>query len=98
MRPMAFVGDPVRRLGAIPIERREYAREVAPEILGRVEIMRLDVGVERVDPHAERQVALELGGRAREHQVAALLGLPPQLGQQPGLADARLAFDRDACR
>ena len=61
-----------------------------------VRIARGDVGVQRVHPHAERHVLLELRGGARQHQVAALLRPSPQLGEQAGLADARLALHGQA--
>ena len=47
--------------------------------------------VERVDEDRERHVALELGRRAVEHQVAARIGPRAELGEQSRLADARLA-------
>ena len=56
---------------------------------------RLDVGVEGVDHHAEGQLLLELGGPALQHQAAAALGPPDELGQHVGLADPRLAAEED---
>ena len=58
----------------------------------------LDVLVERVDEHPERQVALELGRAAREHDVAALVRAGGELGQQPRLADPRLADQLERSR
>ena len=55
-----------------------------------------DVRVEGLDPHAVGLVALELGGRAGEHDAARVARPGAQLGQQPRLADARLALDRQA--
>ena len=55
--------------------------------------------VERVDPDRERQLALELGAAAGEHEVpAARRARSAQLGQQPRLADPRLAPHDDAAR
>ena len=91
---------PLRSRRRRPSQRREDLAELGDELgvpaVLEVELLRGDVGVERVDPDAERQVALELGRRAGEHEVAALLGAAAQLGEQPRLADARLALDRDA--
>ncbi len=52
-----------------------------------------DVGVEGVDDDPERQLLLELGGAALQHQAAPGLGPAHQLAQHVGLADARLAAD-----
>ena len=102
MSPMAFVDQPAGSRRAVAVERRQHAGQVVEklgiEVLARVEVLGGDIGVEGVDPDPERKIALELRGRAREHHVAALLGLPPQLGQQPGLADPRFALDRQARR
>ena len=53
----------------------------------------LEVLVERVDEDPVRQVALELRGATEEHEPAAVLGAPPELGEQRGLADPRVARD-----
>ncbi len=97
---VALVGEAVARR---PLRRRrarqdaaELARQLgAPRRVG-AQLLRGDVGVERVDPDAERQVALELGRRAAEHEVPALLGAFAQLAEQARLADPGLALDRDA--
>jgi hypothetical protein len=60
------------------------------------ERLRHDIRVERVDEHAERQLALELGAGARQHDVTALVGAHTQLGQQPRLAYPWLSLDADA--
>jgi hypothetical protein len=96
VRPEALVGDGGRRAGA---ERREdraqvVERDRVPAGRGG-ELSRGDVRVERVDPDAEREVALELRSRPAEDDVAAPVGPRPQLGQQARLADPRLALDRD---
>ena len=62
------------------------------------EVLRDHIRVEGVDPDAERHLALELGGSAREHDVAALLGARAELCEQARLADARLAFQSDVGR
>ena len=49
--------------------------------------------LERVDDRHERDVVLELGRAALEHDEALRRGALAQLGQQPRLADARLAAD-----
>jgi hypothetical protein len=54
--------------------------------------------VERIDEDRERQVALELGGRAREDEVVSGIGANRQLGQEARLADARLADEQDRGR
>ena len=72
-------------------ERRQHPGEVAV-----LELLRGGVRIERVDPHAIRPVALELGARADEHDVAVRHRAGAQFGQQSRLADARLALDRDA--
>ena len=57
-----------------------------------------DVIVERVDPDAERQLALELGAAAREDEVPALLAALRELLEQACLADPRFAAQRDEGR
>jgi hypothetical protein len=58
--------------------------------------MRADVGVERIDPDAVGEVALEFRSRAREDEVALRLGPFAQLAQQARLADPRVAGDGQA--
>ena len=102
MRSVALVGD--RSAGAVAARPHgrddlgELVHELGAPRLVEVELLRGDVRIERVDPDAERQVALELRRRAGEHEEAALLGAAAQLGEQVRLADARLALDRDAGR
>ena len=100
MRAMALVAE---RRGGRPVpdsKRRQDPRDVGQELgvraRARCEFLRGDVGVQRLDPHAVGQVALELGGGAGEDEMAALFRPAAQLGEQPGLADARLALDREA--
>ena len=65
------------RLGAVR-ERWEHAAEVAEQLLVErvpaARLERLEVLVERVHEHPERQLALELGRAAREHEVALAVG------------------------
>ena len=103
MNPMAFVDQPAGTVAPSRLSdgstRPRSSRSWGIEVLARVESsLGSDIGVEGVDPDPEREIALELRGRAREHHIAALVGLPPQLGQQPGLADPRFALDRQARR
>ena len=83
MHAMAFVGQSPGARRAVALERRQHARQIAEglgfEVVAHVEFLGGDVGVQGVDPDTERQIALELGGRPGEHQVAALLGLPAEL-------------------
>ena len=76
-------------------QRREDRRELGHQALVQRPqergLQRAQVVVERVDDQPERDVALELGGAALEHQVAPVLALAAKLREQPGFADARLA-------
>ena len=100
MGAMALVAE--RRCGRpVPgLKRRQDPGGVEHEVRFaagvRRELLRGDVGVQRLDPDAVGQVAFELGGGTREDEMAAVLRPPAQLGKQPGLADARLALDREA--
>jgi hypothetical protein len=58
----------------------------------------LDVVVERVDEHPEREVAIEVRARASQDDVAARLGASSELGKQPRLADAGLPDDLHRAR
>ncbi len=87
---MAAVAGPPRRA-----ERGQRDGEVRHQ-LGVAQLLGRDVRVERFDPDAVGEVALELRGGAREHDVAPVVRAPAQLGEQPCLADPRLALDRDA--
>jgi hypothetical protein len=69
---------------------REPLQPVTAETCGEV--------VQRVDPDAERELALELHAAAGEHQVPARLGLLDERGEQPRLADPGLACDREPTR
>ena len=79
-------------------DRRQLVALVGGQALEGVGVERLEVGVEGVDDQAERQLALELGGAALEHEAAARLGASNQLAQQVGLADPRLAAEDDEPR
>ena len=78
------------------VHRRQQARELGVEVRAEPQLVRADVGVERVDPDAVGEVALELGGGAREDEVALRLGPLAQLAQEPRLADPRVAGDGQA--
>ena len=69
---------------------RELRRVAALEPLG---VERAQVLVEGVHEDPVREIALELGGASREDEPLALLASRRQLGQEPRLADARLAGD-----
>ena len=75
----------------VAAHRRQHAGEVAI-----LELLRGDVGVQRVDPDAVGPVALELGARAGEDHVAARLSPRAELGEHARLADPRLPLDRHA--
>ena len=78
-------------------QRGQHERELRPHVLVHaVQAARLEAAhvlVERIDEHAERQVALELGCAAREHEPAARVGSGAQLLEQRRLPDPRLADD-----
>ena len=101
MGPVALVRD--GRRGAVgSLQRREHLGELGAQLLipGLVlgEVLRDHVRVEGIDPDAERHLALELGGSAREHDVAALLGARAELSKEARLADARLPLQSDVSR
>ncbi len=80
-------------------QRREHLSELTPDVVvepaepARLEA--LQVLVERVDEHPERQVTLELGGRARQHKQATLVHPGRQLCEEACLADSRLPDELD---
>jgi hypothetical protein len=51
----------------------------------------LEVFVERIDEHRERQVPLELRRGSREYELAQRIGASRKLGEETGLADPRFA-------
>jgi hypothetical protein len=71
VRAVALVRDRSAAVGAT--QRRQDAAQLARQVGVPALPLRRDVVVERVDEHAVRQLALELGGGAGEHQVAAPL-------------------------
>ena len=71
-------------------------RQLGVPALALVEALRDDVRVQGVNPDAERQLALELGGGAGKHHVPASLRALLKLLEQASLADAGLAFERQA--
>ena len=79
------------------LERREDAREVG-ERLGLEGIQPpllqcLEVLVERVDEHPERQVRLQLRAAAGEHDVAERVAAAGKLAEQARLPHSRLAAE-----
>ena len=87
-RPPAATGTPARA--------RRTPRSPSSSI--RRGSSALDVLVQRVHEEPERQLALELRRAAREHQPAAPVGAARQLGEQPRLADPRLALELERSR
>ena len=83
-------------------KRREDPRELRPHLLGEVaeatRLGALHVLVERLDEHPEGDVALEVRGRAPEHDVPARVGASGDLGQEPRLADPGGAHHLDGAR
>ena len=75
----------MREFGAdVVVDRSEHRRIEASEVL-----------VERVDEDPERHVTLELGARAREHQMTALFGALGELRQHARLPDPGLPYQRE---
>jgi hypothetical protein len=76
-------------------KRREDSAELVAQLplrqLQESGVERRQVGVERVDNRRERHLALELGRRSAEHQVAARGSRLAELVEEAGLADPRLA-------
>ena len=83
-------------LGAVGarLQRREHSGEIRERLgLERADpalVESLEVFVERVDEHPERQVGLQLRRAAGEHDVAEGVGAVRQLGEQPRLPHAGL--------
>jgi hypothetical protein len=69
--------------------------DIVVERLPTTWLQSLDVLIQRVHEHPERQVPFELGGKAREHELIAVVGTGGQLGKQSGLADAGFAHQLD---
>jgi hypothetical protein len=76
---------------------RELRTRVAVEELQAARIKPLQVLIECVHEHPERQVPLQLRPAARKHEVTAVLGALSKLGKQARLADTGLPhqLDRD---
>jgi len=94
VRAIAVVGHG----GAVPgrLHRREQARELGVEVRPEPQLVRPDVGVEGIDPDAVGEIALELGGGAREDEEPLRLGPVAQLAQEAGLADPGVPGDGEA--
>ena len=85
-------GDAVER-GERGQRRRQRARLGEAEQRQPAVAQLAQVRVQRLGPDGVRQVVLELRRRRAEHQAAGRRGALRQLGQQPRLADPRLAVD-----
>ena len=99
-RAVRAVALALQGLSPVAPERRqggehagELGEHVVAEALEPAWLQALDVRVDRVDEHAEGQVALELRGRAGQDEMALVVGAPRQLGEQVGLADPGRADD-----
>src|SRR6266404_6845491 len=81
-------------------ERREDVRELRSHVfLEPVEttwIETLQVIVEGIDEDRERQIPLELRTRAGQHEQVACIAALSKLGEQPALADPRLAGELES--
>jgi hypothetical protein len=77
-----------------PLKGRKHASELRHalriQLLPRTLYEQPEVSVERIDEQATREIALELGGAATQHQPAGPVWLPHSL-EQRGLANSRLA-------
>jgi len=73
---------------------RELAADVVIEGLEATRRKPLDVLVERVDEHPERQIALELRCRPAENEVPTRIGPDRKLREETRLADAWLTHER----
>jgi hypothetical protein len=75
-------------------QRRQDTRELCPHVgveqREPLPLQALDVLVKRVDEHPERQVALQLRGRAGQHEAIPGVCTRGELGEQAGLADTGL--------
>ena len=95
--PETLVLEPAGQRRSVPgrgKHPRQLAEPVADEQLEPLTAERRGLLVERVDPDAERQRALELRAATEQHDVAASPGARGQLAQQARLAGAGLAADR----
>jgi hypothetical protein len=85
--------------GARLAQRREDRGQLRDPLprhsLERPRVERGEIVVAGVQKDPERELALELGAAAVEDEPAASIGLNRELVQQPGLADAGLAADRE---
>ena len=102
MGPVALVGQRYRRRDLLIRRRGEDASEL-PEPLTEHPAQPIgaeprDVIVERVDPHAEGHLPLELGPAAGEDEVSAFLAAFRDLLEQACLADPRFAAQGDEGR
>jgi hypothetical protein len=77
---------------------RELSEHVVVEEVEASRLEPLEVLVERVHEHPERQIEFELRRGSREDQVPAGLGASAELGEQARLPDARLSGQDDSRR
>ena len=93
---------PARAAFRLPGQRREDLGELPRDVfVKRPEhdrLERAEVVVERVDDQAERDVELELGRAALEHQIPTILAAATELREQPRLPDPGLTHDLHAPR
>jgi hypothetical protein len=77
---------------------RELGTNVVFECLEATRLKPLDVLVERVDEHPERQISLELRCRPVEDELPTLVSARRELSEQAGLADPGLTHQRERNR
>ena len=98
VRPEALVGQRRRGRAGRREDEGQLADPVPEHALQALRPEPGDVVVERVDPHAERQLALELAAAAGEHEMPVVLPTLCELVEQACLADAGFARHRDERR
>jgi hypothetical protein len=87
--------EPSRRAGQRWQQCRELGQAVGVDRPQRRRFEPPEHVVERIDDQPERHVLLQLAAASGDHREALRLGAHSQLRQQPGLADAGLADERD---
>jgi hypothetical protein len=99
VREVAFDRDlGLTRLTQARKDRGELAAMADAHAVQARLVKRREVRVERVHEDRERDLALELGGTAREDEMPAFLGTGDEGPQQRGLADPRLTRDPEQRR
>ena len=74
------------------------ARTRVLEVVEPLRLQPLEVLVERVDEHPEREILLQLRRRPRQDEMSESVGLDGELGEQARLADAGLTHQLDGHR